>query len=68
MLFVSHSIDEALVLADKIVVLSSAPARVKSVVKILKKHKENSDFRHSESFLNYRKKIWELLMEEQIHA
>ncbi len=68
MLFVSHSIDEALVLADKIVVLSSAPARVKSVVKILKKHKENPDFRHSESFLNYRKKIWELLKEEQIHA
>ncbi|HLC92315.1 MAG TPA: ABC transporter ATP-binding protein [archaeon] len=63
-LFVSHSIDEALILADRIVVLSNSPARIKSVVKVLRKHKENPDFRHSEDFLRYRKHISKLLKEE----
>ncbi len=67
-LFVSHSVDEALILADKVVVLSSSPARVKSVVKVLRKHKENTNFRYSEEFLNYKKQISKSLKEEQAYA
>jgi len=68
MLFVSHSIDEALFLADKIVILSDSPARVKSVIKVLRKHKKELHFRHSQNFLQYKKKIWGLLREEQING
>lgn len=63
-LLVSHSIDEALVLADRIIVLSKSPARIKAAIKILEKHKTNPEFRYSQEFSDYKKKIWNILEAE----
>jgi len=53
-IFVTHSIDEAVFLADKIVVLSKRPARVIDVVDIdIERPRDRTD----EKFISYRRKI-----------
>lgn len=60
-LFVTHDIDEAVYLADRIVVLSKRPAKVVGVVDIdLPKPRD----RVSEKFLEYKKRIYELLFKK----
>ncbi len=57
-IFVTHSIDEAVFLADKIVVLSKRPARVIDVVDIdIERPRDRTD----EKFISYRRKIMRCL-------
>lgn len=56
-IFVTHDIEEAVFLADRIVVMTPNPGRIKSVVTVsLSRHRE----RTSEDFLMVRNKIFEL--------
>ena len=56
-IFVTHDIEEAVFLADRIVVMMADPGRIKSVVKVpLGDHRD----RTSEDFLYVRDKIFEL--------
>ncbi len=62
-LFVTHSIDEAVYLADRVAVMSSRPGRVKSIVEVaLPRPREDS--RSSSEFYALRNRIWEMLREE----
>jgi NitT/TauT family transport system ATP-binding protein len=63
--FITHSIDEALVMADRVVVLTAQPGRVKAIVDV--------DFPRPRGFLAVRsdprfaerfQHIWELLRDE----
>jgi sulfonate transport system ATP-binding protein len=64
MLLVTHDIDEAIFLADRIVVMQSKPGRVKTIIPIAMQHPRS---RTSTTFLEYRKQVLEALSESE-HA
>lgn len=63
--FVTHSIDEAVFLADRVAVMTVNPGTIKEIVDInLPRPRQNSDIRSSAEFGWIRHKIWELLQNE----
>jgi NitT/TauT family transport system ATP-binding protein len=67
--FVTHSIEEAVFLADRVAVLATNPGTVKEVLDIdLPRPRHNSDIRSSAEFGWVRHKVWELLQNREIKA
>ena len=72
-LFITHAVDEAVYLADRIVVMTRRPGRIREIVDVAPVRKaENWDrFDHSEelmdqeSFVHLRTRIWRMLRGEQ---
>ncbi|MBI2311154.1 MAG: ABC transporter ATP-binding protein [Betaproteobacteria bacterium] len=63
--FVTHSIEEAVFLAQRVVVMTARPGRIKQVVDIdLPAGRAAGDVRSSPQFAALRHLIWELLAEE----
>ncbi|MBS4197211.1 ABC transporter ATP-binding protein [Lederbergia citri] len=58
-LFVTHNIDEALFLSDRIIVLSSNPARVIHEVKVPFEHPRERDLLLMDEFLTLKKELYE---------
>jgi NitT/TauT family transport system ATP-binding protein len=65
-MFVTHSIDEALYLSDKIVVLSSRPSSVESIIDVSEQfgRPRSPDIRESETFAELRHEIWDMIQDE----
>lgn len=64
-LFVSHDIDEAILLADKVVVLSKRPARIKEIVEINLPRPRTLAMLSSKQFFEIRNKILSLFENEK---
>ncbi|MBA5638616.1 ABC transporter ATP-binding protein [Duganella sp. LX20W] len=63
--FVTHDIDEAIALADRVIVLSKGPGSVKSSHEIpLARPRHVSEARYSDEFVHLSKKIWTDLKDE----
>ena len=63
--FVTHDLEEAVALADKVVVLTASPATVKKVHQIdLPRPRVMSEIRYEAKFIEIAKRIWEDLREE----
>ncbi len=63
--FVTHDLEEAVALADKVYVLTAGPATVKSVYEIdLPRPRVVSEIRYDSSFIDYCRTIWEDLRQE----
>ncbi|WP_425576098.1 ABC transporter ATP-binding protein [Streptomyces axinellae] len=63
--FITHSIDEAVLLGQRVTVLTSRPGRVKESVPIgLGARTGSADPRSSSEFAGYRHRVWELLHDE----
>ena len=62
--FVTHSIDEAIFLADRVVVMTARPARVKEIVEINLPRPRDLDIRNGSAFNVYRGRVWESLRDE----
>ena len=60
-LMVTHSIDEAIFLADRVIILTERPAKIKNVVEIPLKRPRNYEFRLNGQFLEIKRNIWQLL-------
>lgn len=56
-LFITHDIDEAILLSDRIYILSGRPGRITAEVVIDEKKPRGDDFNLTERFLEYKKKI-----------
>ena len=62
--FVTHSLAEAVFLADRIVVFTARPARVKGIVIVEEPHPRRPDFMTSDKFNALRNQLYGLLREE----
>jgi len=67
--FITHAIDEAVLLGQRVAVLTSRPGRVKEIVPIdLGDRTASDDPRSSAEFAHYRHRIWDLLHDEVSRA
>ncbi|MBF6171857.1 ABC transporter ATP-binding protein [Nocardia blacklockiae] len=67
-LFITHGIDEAVYLGQRVAVLTSRPGRIKAVVDIDLDRDTGADLRSSERFREFRHLIWEQLQTEVSRA
>ncbi len=67
-IFVTHSIDEAIFLADRVAVMTARPGVVKQVIDIDLPRPRDGDVRSSEQFAANRHKVWDSLREEVIKS
>jgi NitT/TauT family transport system ATP-binding protein len=66
-LFVTHDIDEAIFLGDRIIVMSASPGRIIRDVTVDLPRPRSLELRTTPAFNAYRQAIWDLL-EEQVQA
>ena len=66
-LFVTHQIDEAILLADRVIVLSKGPSRVKEIVTIDLPRPRGEHIRRDPSFVRYEDHIRDLIRLEQVY-
>ncbi len=69
-IFITHSIDEAILLGDRVVVATTRPGRIKEIVPIdLPRPRDQAQAKGDPVFIRTREHVWELLRDEAlIHA
>jgi len=63
-LFVTHGIDEAVYLADRVVVMSGRPGRVKEIIPVGLTRPRSLEIKDHPDFVRLRRHIWDLLEKE----
>jgi len=63
-LFISHDIDEAIFLADRVAVFSKLPTKIKAIIKVPLPRPRNLAMLQSREFIKIRNKILEILKNE----
>jgi NitT/TauT family transport system ATP-binding protein len=63
-LFVTHGIDEAVYLADRVVVMSGRPGRVKEIIPVNLARPRSLAIKDNPQFVQLRRHIWDLLEKE----
>jgi len=72
-LFITHAVDEAVYLADRVVVMSCRPGKIGEIIDVAgvrrreswDRHERIEDVMDEESFVHLRTRIWRLLREQQ---
>ncbi len=67
-LFVTHDIEEAVYLGDRVVVFTARPGRIKEVVTIDLHRPRELEIKKDLQFVQYRNRIWDLLREEFLRS
>jgi NitT/TauT family transport system ATP-binding protein len=69
-LFITHDLDEAVALADKVVIMTSSPGTIKDVfdIDLPRPRGDVQKIRHEERFLELQGQIWESLKDEVTRA
>jgi NitT/TauT family transport system ATP-binding protein len=61
---VTHSLSEAVFLADRVVVMTARPGTIKEVIEIDEAHPRKPEFMTSEKFHAHRSELYRLLRDE----
>lgn len=64
-IYVTHSIPEAVFLSDRILVMTARPGRIKEIVEVDVKRPRDKSFKLSAEFLNYLEMVWKFLDEDK---
>ena len=67
-LFVTHDIDESIYLADRVIVFTARPGRIKADIEIDLPRPREIEIKKSAKYTQYRNQIWDLLREEVLRA
>jgi len=67
-LFVTHDIDEAIYLADRVIVFTARPGRIKADIEIDLRRPRDIEIKKSHEYGEYRNRIWDLLRSEVLRA
>jgi len=68
-IFITHSLDEAIVLGDRVAVMSHRPGRIKAVYDIALPRPRNAlELRNNRDFIAARSQVWDALREEVLSA
>ncbi len=60
-IFITHDIDEAIILSDRIYIMSGKPGKISDEIIIKERVRKNEDFALTDDFLNYKRLIKEKL-------
>ena len=63
-IYVTHDIEEAVLLGDRVIVMTQRPGRVKKDISINLKRPRSLEIESSEEFVNLKMDIWNLIKEE----
>lgn len=66
--FITHSLDEAIYLSDRIAVMTHRPGRIKSVLDIALPRPRPAEMRHAPAFVQLREQAWDVLRDEVAFA
>jgi NitT/TauT family transport system ATP-binding protein len=66
--FVTHSLSEAVMLADRIVVMTARPGKIKAIIPVGEPHPRSPDFMLAPRFSDVRNQCYELLRDEIRHT
>jgi NitT/TauT family transport system ATP-binding protein len=67
-LFVTHDIDEAIYLADRVIVFTARPGRIKADIEIDLRRPRDIEIKKTHEYNEYRNRIWDLLRSEVLRA
>lgn len=67
-LFVTHDIEEALYLSDRVIVFTARPGRIKADIRIDLPRPRHAHIRKTPEFMNYHTQIWDMLRDEVLRT
>jgi NitT/TauT family transport system ATP-binding protein len=62
--FVTHDIEEAIFLADKIIILTKRPGTIKTIISVPFDRPRQYEIRNCTDFLQFRQSVWKIIREE----
>ncbi|HNZ92207.1 MAG TPA: ABC transporter ATP-binding protein, partial [Acidovorax sp.] len=66
--FITHSLDEAIYLSDRIAVMTHRPGRIKAILDVPLPRPRAPEIRNSTAFVQLRQQAWEILRDEVAFA
>ena len=66
--FVTHQIDEAVYLADRVVILGARPGSIRDEIEIEMPRPRSLDDKHSDQFVHYTNRVWHLIKEDVLRG
>ncbi|MDM0078814.1 ABC transporter ATP-binding protein [Variovorax sp. J2P1-59] len=62
--FITHSLDEAIYLSDRVAVMTQRPGRIKDIIDVSLARPRSNEIRNSAEFVALRQRAWEVLKDE----
>ena len=67
-LFITHDVEEAVLLATKVVIMSARPGRIKTVIDIDLPYPRTQATKMEDEFIRYKNKVWEQVYREYLEV